>query len=225
MARMRKDVNRGLLRRGLAGLALLAAATVVLGALARLALHSGSFDRFDALVGVRTPVSERMRSLAAGISSLAGALFATVISALFAALLLARRRFAESLVQVGSGLSAVIAQDLLREWVGRAPPSDGLGMQTDSFPSSHVFFAMAVYGLFAYFVIRSVRAPGRRLATSLAAALLVGLVAWSRLALGTQQLTDVLGGLVLGLVWVAVGAWVTAYRPPHGRSLNFRRHR
>src|SRR5690554_7261875 len=39
----------------------------VLGALARLALHSGSFDRFDALVGVRTPVSERMRSLAAGI--------------------------------------------------------------------------------------------------------------------------------------------------------------
>lgn len=219
MGRLR-ETKRGPMRRGLVGLIILAVATALLGIFARLAFAGGWFAGLDAWTPA--PPSEGVRSFAQGLSSVASALVAAIASALFALFLLVRRRGTEGLVLLGSGLTAVIAQNLLREWVNRMPPGEALN-QTGAFPSSHVFFSVAVYGLFAYFLVRLLRTTGRRVAAGVVGVMVIALVAWSRLILGTQHVTDVLGGLLLGLVWLVVGAWVASGHQAERRGLSFRR--
>lgn len=221
MGRIVREARRGRLRRSLTGLVILAVVTMLLGALARLLVGTGWLDRVDTSFP-GTP-SDTVRSIAVGLSSITGSVAAAVLAALFALLLLVRRRAGEGFVQLGSGITAVIAQNLLREWVARVPPGESISPQTGSFPSSHVLFVVAVYGLFAYFLIRSLRAPGHKLMVGLVATLLVALVVWSRLILGTQYLGDVLAGLFLGSAWLAVGAWVAAGQQAERRGLSFRR--
>lgn len=78
----------------------------------------------------------------------------------------------------------------------------------NSFPSGHSMSSTICYGalLLALGVLLSDRA--RRWATAGTVAL-VGAIGFSRLALGVHYVTDVLGGFVLGLAWLAasVAAW------------------
>lgn len=78
-----------------------------------------------------------------------------------------------------------------------------------SFPSTQVTLATVVYGFFAVLVAREL--PGRRRAWPyVMAGLLVGVVGFSRLYLGAHWLSDVLGGILLGVVFVT--ALGLAYR-------------
>lgn len=78
-----------------------------------------------------------------------------------------------------------------------------------SFPSATVTMATVVYGFFAVLIAREL--PGRNRAWPyVVAALVVGLLGFSRLYLGAHWLSDVLAGILLGLLWVA--ALGIAYR-------------
>ncbi len=78
-----------------------------------------------------------------------------------------------------------------------------------SFPSQSVMLATVVYGFFAVLVAREM--PGRRRVWPyVIAALLVGLLGFSRLYLGAHWLSDVLAGASLGLLWIT--ALGIAYR-------------
>lgn len=78
-----------------------------------------------------------------------------------------------------------------------------------SFPSATVTLATVVYGFFAVLIAREL--PGRNRAWPyVVAALVVGLLGFSRLYLGAHWLSDVLAGILLGLLWVA--ALGIAYR-------------
>lgn len=78
-----------------------------------------------------------------------------------------------------------------------------------SFPSQSVLLATTVYGFFAVLVAREM--PGRRRVWPyVVAALLVGLLGFSRLYLGAHWLSDVLAGASLGLLWIT--ALGIAYR-------------
>jgi len=78
-----------------------------------------------------------------------------------------------------------------------------------SFPSQPVMLATVVYGFFAVLVAREM--PGRRRVWPyVVAALLVGLLGFSRLYLGAHWLSDVLAGASLGLLWIT--ALGIAYR-------------
>ncbi len=77
---------------------------------------------------------------------------------------------------------------------------------TFSYPSSHAAIAIGFYGLWAaplYFsdLPKPVRAIGGLLLAILAAA-----IRWSRLALGAHYLTDIAGGVLLGLTAAALCA-------------------
>lgn len=78
-----------------------------------------------------------------------------------------------------------------------------------SFPSGHAMTSTICYGalLLAFFPVMPRRA---RLPAAIAAGTLVVLIALSRLALGVHYVTDVVGGIVLGLAWLA--ASVAAFR-------------
>lgn len=88
------------------------------------------------------------------------------------------------------------------------PPS-ATAVSGFSFPSQPVMLATVVYGFFAVLVAREM--PGRRRVWPyVVAALLVGLLGFSRLYLGAHWLSDVLAGVSLGLLWIT--ALGIAYR-------------
>jgi undecaprenyl-diphosphatase len=72
-----------------------------------------------------------------------------------------------------------------------------------SFPSGHASLSIAAFGFLALLVARELPGP-RRWIPYLAATLVCVPIAFSRLYLGVHWLSDVLGGLSLGLFWVAL---------------------
>ncbi|HLL65827.1 MAG TPA: phosphatase PAP2 family protein [Micromonosporaceae bacterium] len=71
-----------------------------------------------------------------------------------------------------------------------------------AFPSGHTGQAVAAYGALAYLIGQ--RLPARcRPAVWAGAAAIAMLVGFSRLYLGVHWLTDVIGGLLIGAVWLA----------------------
>jgi undecaprenyl-diphosphatase len=74
-----------------------------------------------------------------------------------------------------------------------------------SFPSGHVMGATVVYGALLLVFLPYV-ARRRRVAVVVGAGALVAAIGFSRLALGVHFITDVVGGFVLGLAWLAASA-------------------
>ena len=72
-----------------------------------------------------------------------------------------------------------------------------------SFPSAHTSMSLAVYGFLALIIARELHVTRRWLPYS-GAGLIIVSVALSRLYLGVHWFSDVLAGLLLGLVWVAL---------------------
>ncbi len=83
-----------------------------------------------------------------------------------------------------------------------AIPAIGYG-----FPSAHAAAAMALYGFLAWYVgEKSLRF--RILATALAGLIII-LVGLSRMYLGVHFVTDVVGGYLIGIIFVWIGVRVT----------------
>ncbi len=72
-----------------------------------------------------------------------------------------------------------------------------------SFPSAHTSMSMAVYGFLALMIARELPVQRRWIPYS-TAALVIILIAMSRLYLGVHWFSDVLAGFTLGLAWVAL---------------------
>lgn len=96
----------------------------------------------------------------------------------------------------------LLVELLKRFYVLPRPP--GLEMlEGFAYPSGHATLATATYGFLAILLARDVRPP-YRLAIYIIASLLILLIAFSRLYLGAHWLTDVIGGMLLGLAWAAL---------------------
>jgi membrane-associated phospholipid phosphatase len=98
---------------------------------------------------------------------------------------------------------------LLNEWVKvlvhrQRPFVDGpfVDWSGYSFASGHTIGATLLYGQLALFILPAMKTRHWRRLTILSAALVIALVGFSRIALGAHFLTDVLGAIVFGLVWL-----------------------
>jgi membrane-associated phospholipid phosphatase len=102
----------------------------------------------------------------------------------------------------------------------RTRPDGGLtDTFSSAFPSGHAVRAAAVYALVAWLVLRWT-SPDRRLlrtGTAVVAVTMTLAIGASRMLLGAHWLTDVVGGYVLGVLWLAVCVAVT--RPQRARRL------
>ncbi|HEV3401423.1 MAG TPA: phosphatase PAP2 family protein, partial [Acidimicrobiales bacterium] len=111
---------------------------------------------------------------------------------------------------------AVALYTVVRPLVGRPRPEMGalvMDAAGFAFPSGHATQAMAVYGLLAVLVSRHAGSWTQAVAVWTAAAVVVVLVGFSRLYLGVNWITDVVGGYALGALWlVAVVATTGAVR-------------
>lgn len=77
-----------------------------------------------------------------------------------------------------------------------------------SFPSSHAAITIGFYAVWAWLIARSGIAWCVRAAVVGALALVMLAIYWSRLALGAHYVTDLAGGLLLGLTLAAAAAAV-----------------
>lgn len=129
----------------------------------------------------------------------------TIVSVI-AGLIFLRRRYWKnlSLVLVGMGGGALLVA-LMKALFGRPRPvfANPIQILSDfSFPSGHSFFAVAFYGLIAYFLVQRFKSPLAHLLIYLAALVIVLLVGFTRIYLGVHFLSDVLGGYFAGLGWL-----------------------
>jgi undecaprenyl-diphosphatase len=114
------------------------------------------------------------------------------------------RRPAAAFVVVAMAGAAAL-ETVAKGLVGRARPvfSDPVAHAAGaSFPSGHAMTSLTAFGLVIVMV-----APKRRLAAIAVAVVAVGLVGFSRLALGVHYLSDVVGGWLLATAWLFAVDW------------------
>ncbi|WP_181762769.1 phosphatase PAP2 family protein [Rhodococcus spelaei] len=144
----------------------------------------------------------------------AGSPVSTAVVAVAVAALLARRHRSAlpAAVLAGTVALAAVASVVVKDVVARPRPSrvGHLAAATDySFPSGHVTGTVALLGALLVLMPAGV-GPLRRTVAAASATVVVIAVAASRLYLGVHWLTDVVGGLLLGVAAVLVGALAAA---------------
>ncbi|NUO65755.1 MAG: phosphatase PAP2 family protein [Gemmatimonadaceae bacterium] len=125
------------------------------------------------------------------------------VAALF--LWLTRHRHSAALLLVTTSVGIVI-NSLLKDAFHRARPSIfawGTEVFSSSFPSGHAMSAAIVYGTVAYLAARMQRTHWARVATASVAAVLIALIAFSRIYLGVHYPSDTLAGMAIGFAWAA----------------------
>src|SRR5436309_623919 len=78
-----------------------------------------------------------------------------------------------------------------------------------SFASGHTIGATLLYGQLALFILPAMKTRHWRTLTVSSAAFLIALVGFSRIALGAHFLTDVLGAIIFGIIWLAFCLFAT----------------
>ncbi len=83
--------------------------------------------------------------------------------------------------------------------------------QTYSFPSGHATVTVALYGFIAYMAVRLSKNFARQVRVAVIAIFLFVLVGLSRIVLNEHYLSDVLGGYLVGALWLTVAISVTEW--------------
>jgi undecaprenyl-diphosphatase len=105
---------------------------------------------------------------------------------------------------VASWAGSILLYSSLKNLIGRPrPPISAMLVKASgpAFPAGHATVAMAVFGALAFFLTRH---SSRRVRASIWATfcLLILLIGFSRVYLGVQRITDVLGGYAVGAAWL-----------------------
>ena len=94
----------------------------------------------------------------------------------------------------------------------RDRPADILLFErTDSFPSGHATVTVALYGFLAYLAIRFSHSFTRQVRVLVMTVFFSILVGLSRIVLNEHYLSDVLGGYLVGALWLTVAISVTEW--------------
>ncbi|HTR02960.1 MAG TPA: phosphatase PAP2 family protein [Thermoanaerobaculia bacterium] len=136
-------------------------------------------------------------------------LFATPVVAL---VLWVKRRHVSALLFAGCVLGGFGLSSLLKISLARARPDQWSAIvreKTYSFPSGHTVMATVFFGGLAAIVFHLTKRRAPRVLAVAGAAAVVVAVAVSRVYLGAHWVTDTLGGMLTGLVWVVVFAATT----------------
>jgi len=156
---------------------------------------------FNALQTWREPWTDQAMVALTQLGSLytIGALFAAA-----GAVLLWRRHWRAAWHWLAAHGFAVVVPLALKQILHLPRPLDlYTGVSAYGFPSAHATMSMVSYGFFAWLVAQGTGKPWRWTVYG-AAGLIIMIVIVSRLYLGAHWLSDVLGGLTLGLFWVTL---------------------
>jgi len=182
----------------------------VFGAVARDVTHQagatlGDQAVFDFFIRHRTATATSAMRVATAFGGSAVLLFVVAVTG--AVGWWRRRRLRTLLLMLAAWGGANVLFRLVKALVARPRPPAGfaLGHFTGfSFPSGHATAAAATWCMAAALAATIAPTWSRKIAGWTAAVLIAALVGVSRLYLGAHWLTDVVGGAVLGIVWILV---------------------
>jgi len=165
---------------------------------------------FESMIGLRNPLADQ---LMAALASLGDAWVLAPAAGLALTWLVWRRRWmaaAHWLAALGFGLALTTVLDVLIEMPRPPTAPSGFG-----FPSIQVTMATVTFGFFAVLIAREL--PGRsRVWPYLLAVTVIATLGFARLYLGAHWLSDIIGGMLLGVVWLLLLGM--AYRRHVARS-------
>jgi undecaprenyl-diphosphatase len=145
-----------------------------------------------------------LRVFTEGVTFLGSTAWLTAVVTVSAIVLIVRRAVAAAArLVLCTGVGAALSTTL-KLIVDRPRPPFALVHATGlSFPSGHAMNSTVVYGALLLLLSTIL---GRRRATEaqLVTMVMIALIACSRLALGVHYLSDVVGGITLGAVWLAL---------------------
>jgi undecaprenyl-diphosphatase len=197
--------------RTLAGLVAVVAAGAGFGLLLALVrLHWQPLDRFDretaAALNRLVSAHPLLVTILRTITDLGGPLFVTVlVTAAVIGLLVARRNHLAGYLAV-TAIGSTILSQTLKLLVGRLRPVVAEPVATaggNSFPSGHALASTICYGALLLAFLPVVPRRGRPAVIGFVGAL-VAAVGFTRIALGVHYVSDVVGGWLLGVAWLAL---------------------
>lgn len=106
---------------------------------------------------------------------------------------------------LGVLLLSAISNIALKKAFDRARPSEEhlVVIKTLSYPSGHAMSATAFYGFLIYLIFQIKMAKWLRVVLTVFFTLLILAIGFSRIYLGVHYPSDVAGGFIAGLIWVA----------------------
>jgi len=178
----------------------------------------GATLRFDNFVRdtVHSWASPPLTAVMRGMTQLGSPTF-LILASVFLIWRLARTRRRRALVLLLVGaIGAELLNLLLKELFHRQRPEAFFGYAEPlgySFPSGHSISSCCFYGLAAAIVTMRMHSRAGRALVWAGAALVVGLIGFSRIYLGVHYPSDVLAGYAAAIVWVAAlraayGVWL-----------------
>ena len=114
-------------------------------------------------------------------------------------------------------ISSLVLMLLLKQLFQRKRPLSPLlkAAKGLSFPSGHAIMAVTFYGLLIYILRHTIETSWLRSLATIFLILLVLLIGFSRIYLRVHYASDVLGGFIIGLLWLiislAIMKWLEAY--------------
>ena len=163
--------------------------------------HSGiNYTVLEVLQSLRTPWADHLMVFITGLGDLESI---ALLFVLVLAYLLWKSYRRAALYWLAAAGFALIAGPLLK-YGFRIPRPDIVAQAGASyaFPSGHTLWATVMFGFLSVLTARTVTPRWRWIPYSLAG-LLITSIAISRLYLGMHWLSDVLGGIALGLAWIS----------------------
>ena len=172
---------------------------------------------YQLLEGLRTPWGDQVMTV---ISQLGDGITQGGVIVALTLWLLWQKRWLATAHWLASALFAAVASWSLKQGLQLPRPIELYeGAMSFGFPSAHTLLATCTYGLLSILVAREL--PSRWRWFSYGGAWIIILtIAFSRLYLGAHWLSDVIGGLVLGILWTA--ALGVAYRRHLAPQLNLK---
>jgi len=199
----------GLARPAAGALALILVGLLAAGTVAAHLDERGPLVRLDADVtrSLRDAAREPWTTIVTAITHLGGAPALCAVTAAAAVVSLRRGRRAEAVLVVAALATSQLLTLALKAAFDRPRPvlPDPLATASWlSFPSGHASGATAVYGAVALLAARRVRTAAGRASIIAGWAVLVALIAFSRVYLGVHHLSDVVAGIGVGAVCLGV---------------------
>jgi membrane protein DedA with SNARE-associated domain/membrane-associated phospholipid phosphatase len=165
-----------------------------------LVLFDGPIAR--SLAGHRSPGVTRVFTV---LTQLGGVPFTVSCLAVASIVLVLRRKREPAVFLAVTVITGMLLNKLVKALVHRPRPIGALVPGSSySFPSEHVVAAITLFGGLAFVISRLSRSWGPRVWSWVGAVILVVIAAISRVYLGIQYASDVVGGAALGATWLAV---------------------
>ncbi|MGX4763223.1 phosphatase PAP2 family protein [Holzapfeliella sp. JNUCC 72] len=169
--------------------------------------HTGFILKSDTLFTrlLQNQFTYHYQNLVIAITLLGNPVPMMTISALTFGFLFYRRKYQLGLFMAGSGLSILLSNLLLKEWIARPRPSalHLVNASGFSFPSGHAMNSLFLFGVF-YLIYKPYIPQKLQFMFKTACLLIPLLIGLSRVVVGVHYPSDVIGGFLLAIVGLSI---------------------